>query len=562
VNKPGQESFFLDDWRVSPAEGLLVRGNELVRLEPKAMQVLVYLASRSGDVVTREELEQNVWRGELVGYGAVTNTVIKLRKALQDDPRQPRFIATIPKKGYQLIASTVFPENGDNPRPDAHAAGAAITGVLRDRSSWTSGRTTMVMVALACILVFGLLWSWPEDNTGSNAPPSIAVLPFDSLSDDPKQDYLADGITEDIITDLSKLSNIMVIASTTSSTYKGKLVSAEEVGADLEVGFVLKGSVRQLGDDVRVNVQLVDTGTGFNAWAQRYDRKMTEMFAVQDEVTRSIVKALAVKITNQEEYRLAQKTTDSLGAYDLFQEGQRIYKGSTKETNEQAREAYRKAIALDPGYGRAYGAMAITLASDYRREWTDTPNETLDRALGLAEKAVALDDSSPQTHWALGFVYLARKDYANAEKAAAQSISVAPNYADGYGLLALVSSHIGQPERAIELIAKGMSLNPYYTWEYLYVLGVAHYMLGDYDEAITTLEKAQVRNENVAQVKLFLAASYVKGNRPDDAEWVVAQLQMQNPTATLSGVDKTMPIANPRFKDEFLEDLRKAGLPE
>jgi adenylate cyclase len=563
MKKPGHKVFFIDDWRVSPPEGLLVRGNEIVHLEPKAMEVLVYIASRPSEVITREELERDVWHGALVGYDAVTNTVIKLRKALQDDARQPRFIATIPKMGYQLIASIIYPENDNSPPGSAPpVASESVAGVQRERPSWSVHRTGMVMSALAGILVFGLVWLWPAENKNSVAPPSIVVLPFENLSDDPKQEFLADGMTEDIITDLSRLSNLLVIASNTSFTYKDKQVSPEGVGNDLNVGFVLKGSIRRLGNEVRVNAQLVNTKTGFNTWAQRYDRKVSEVFAVQDEVTHSIVEALAVKITSKEQNRLAQRATNNLQAYDLFQEGQKISLVRTKETEEQARELYQKAIELDPNYGRAYGALAIILASNFQMGRGEAPIETLDHALVLAIKAVALDDSTPQTYWALSFVHLMRKEFDKAEKAVVQAINIAPNYADGYGLLALIKLYLGQPEQAIEINAKGMRLNPYYTFHYLYTLGSAYYMLGDYDAAITTLEKAHERNVNAVQVKLLLAASYVKVGRQDDAEWMAQQLQMLSPAATIKGIDKTIPMANPEFKRAILDDLRKAGLPE
>jgi TolB-like protein/DNA-binding winged helix-turn-helix (wHTH) protein/thioredoxin-like negative regulator of GroEL len=545
----------------------------MVRLEPKAMEVLVYFASRPGEVITREELEREVWHGALIGYDAVTNTVIKLRKALQDNARQPRFITTIPKMGYQLIAPIAYPEEDERPESASPADSESVAEVPGKRPSWPVPRIGWAIAALVGVLVIGLVWLWPvvtsstapatpANSNSSFALPSIAVLPFENLSNDPKQDYLADGITEDIITDLSRLSNLLVIASNTSLTYKGRSVPVEKIGTDLNVEFVLKGSIQRLGDAIRVNAQLVNAKTGFNAWAQRYDRKVTEVFYVQDEMTRSIVNALAIKVTSQEKSRLAQRATDSLKAYDLFQEGQRISKGKTKEDEIQARELYQKAIEHDPNYGRAYGAMAISLAWDYQRGWTDTPIETLDRALVLAKQAVALDDSTPQTHWALSFVYLMRKEYENAEKVVTQALSIAPNYADGYGLLALINMNLGQPKRAIALNLKGMRLNPYFTSEYLYTHGVSHYMLGDYDEAIKALEKAQERNPNHVNYKLFLAASYVKAGRQDDAEWTAAELQVLDPTATLSTIEKTIPIARPESMRSLLADLRKAGLPE
>lgn len=354
----------------------------------------------------------------------------------------------------------------------------------------------------------------------------------------------------------------MVIASNTSLKYKGSKATPEEVGEDLNVRFVLKGTLRRMGEEIRVNAQLVDTRTGFNAWAQRYDRKVSEVFAVQDEVTRSIVNALAIKLTEEEKSLVARHSTGDLKAYDYFQEGMRFAKVNTKETHEQARLMYRKAIEHDPAYGRAYGAMAYTLATDYLRAWTDAPIESLDRALELAKHGVALDDASPQTYWSLGFVHLMRKEYGDAEHAITRALKISPNYADGYGLLALINNHLGRPERALELNNKAMRLNPYYTWEYLYVDGIARYMMGDHHGAITALEKAKLRNENVVQVKLFLAASYVQSGRRDDAQWLASELQVISPTATVASIRNTIPFVDAQFMHDFLEDLRLAGLPE
>ena len=560
--------FCIHDWLVSPGEGLLRRGNEIVRLEPKAMEVLVYFASRPNEVISRQALEEDVWHGALIGYDAVTNTIIKLRKALQDNARDPRFITTIPKKGYQLIAPVTSPSEqvaSHSPQHDPSRTAAGLT------SSFLGMQKPRIMImTLLIALVIGSTAFWLRtpsplnsvNATSSPAVPSIAILPFENLNDDPKQAYLADGMTEDIITDLSRIGNLLVIASNTTIKYKDQHVTPEKVGEELNVGFVLKGTIRQLGDKIRVNAQLVNTQTGFNTWAQRYDRKLAEVFAVQDEVSQSIVKALAVKITQQEKYNLVQKTTNSLKAYDFFQEGLRIFRISTKESNAQAREAYRKAIQLDPGYGRAYGAIAYTLATDYRRGWTDSPTLTLDRALVLANKAVELDDASPQTHFVLSYVYLMKKDFDKAVQSAEKAIKIAPNYADGYGVLALIKNHLVQPEEAIELVKKAIRLNPYYTFEYLYIKGMAYNLLGNYDNAISNLEKAQARNQNVVQVKIFLASSYVMANRQQNAEWIIDELQILDPTLTITTLEKTIPIAKASYKQRLLNDLRTAGLPE
>jgi len=283
---------------------------------------------------------------------------------------------------------------------------------------------------------------------------------------------------------------------------------------------------------------------------------------VQDEVTQNIVRSLTIKISSKERTRLAQRATDSLRAYDYFQEGQRLGLPRTRQALTQARAAYKNAIELDPNYGRAYGAMAITMNFDYINGWADAPVETLDRALALAQKAVELDDSTPQTYWALGFTYLMRKEYDKAERAASQSVRIAPNYADGYGLLALIKMYRGEPEQALQLNAKGMKLNPYYSWQYLYTQGSAYYMQGNYQAAIAELEKAQQRNETAVQVKVFLAACYVNANRQSDAEWLVDEMQVLSPTTTLSDVEKAIPIINPRIKQVLIADLRQAGLPD
>jgi len=550
------KSFYLSDWQVLPSEGLLMRGDREERLEPLTMAVLVYLADHAGEVVSRESLEKDVWHGAVVGYDAVTNTVIKLRKALQDDARDPRFIATVPKKGYQLIADIRFDEN-----PTGQDTASISTPSKRKKTLWNNG-LTWALAALAGVGLLGLIWLGDDSHRGEIERPSIVVLPFANLSEDQRQAYLADGITEDITTDLSRMSDVRVLASSTAQRYKNKQIRPEQVGEDLEVKFVLKGSIRQLGNELRVNAQLIDTATGFNVWAERYDRKVSEVFAVQDEVTQSIVRELALNLSSQEKQRLARQATANLQAYDYFQEGQRLYKISTRQTSHRAIDMYRKAIELDPVYGRAYGAMAVTFTINYQRDWTDAPVETLDRALQLAKKAVALDDTTPQTWWALGFVYLTHKEYSLAEQAAKKSIEVAPNYADGYGLLALINSYLGRAEEAIALNDKGIALNPYYSHEYLATYGIAYYSLAKYQKAIDILEDGHARNPNHVFIKYLLCASYLRVGRQEEAEWLALELQSLTPTANLGIIARTIPVARSDIRQSLLADLRAAGLPD
>jgi TolB-like protein/DNA-binding winged helix-turn-helix (wHTH) protein/Flp pilus assembly protein TadD len=563
-----QTGFFIGEWQVSPHEGTLSQDGNTVRLEPRAMEVLVYLASRPGEVVSRSDLENKVWTGMLVTDDAVTSAIIKLRKALGDNAKNPRFIATVPKRGYQLIAPVTKPAAGTDEVAVVDQAGMTVASLRADRAKVALMVTALAVVAaLAWAFLSSIAPAPPEsaapalDETTRQAP-SILVLPFENLSEDPAQEQFADGITEDIITDLSSLSRLRVMGNNTSFSYKGRSVRPQEVGAELDVDFVLEGSIRRQGETIRINSQLVDARTGFQKWAERYDRDLAEVFAVQDEVTDSIVAALAIGLDSRERTNLAHRPTDNLEAYKYFREGQGLAGTSTRENNVLAQAAYRKAIQADPAYGRAYSALAYTLAFNFRRGWNDAPMQTIDRALELARKAVQLDSSTPQTYWSLGYVHMMRKEFELAEKAVARALEIAPNFADGYGLLALIKNSLGEAQTAIELVEKGMQLNPFYTWDYPYNLGRAYYTLGQTEKAINALEAAKTRNPNVVPIRLHLAASYVRAGRLGDAEWEVEEIRTISPDETLGHVARTHPTSDKQALEVLLDELRAAGLPE
>lgn len=548
------KSFYIDDWIINPAEGVLTRGDEIVHLEPRVMDVLVYFASRPGEVISRGELERDVWHGALVGYDAVSATIIKLRKAFNDNAKEPRFIATVPKKGYQLVASV---HDGEKIVGESQKITVTQNQYIKPQL-WIISFASVVVVTIFLVLT----WHGVEQPVQHTKPASLIVLPFENIGELDEHDIFVDGVTEDIITDLSRLSKLSVMSSNVTFKYRGQQITPKDLNKAFSVDYVVKGNARRYGENIRINVQLVNAATGFNVWAHRYDRKLDDVFSVQDDITTKLIENLSLKLTSTEKQHLAQRSTNNLHAYDYFLEGQRISKIGTKQSYHLAAEAYRKAIDKDPTYGRAYGALAFILAMEYRRGWTDAPSETIDRALVLAEKGVALDESIPQTHWVMGFVHLMRKEYEKAQQAVANAIDIVPNYADGYGLLALINNNLGKPHKAIEYAEKGMEINPYYTWDYLFNIGRAHYTLGKHAMAIEVLEKAQARNENAVPVKLFLAASYVQTGQIEDAEWVIEQLRVLNPVTTITHTDKAISIANLNIKTQLLNDLRKAGLPE
>jgi adenylate cyclase len=385
------------------------------------------------------------------------------------------------------------------------------------------------------------------------------------MSDDAEQSYFSDGITEDIITDLSRISKLHVMARNTSFRYKGQVVKPQEIGKELKVKYLLEGSVRKSGDKLRINAQLIETVNGYHVWSDRYDRKLVDVFAVQDEVTRHIVTALAIQLTDLEETAIKRVSTNNFAAYEHFLLGQKYIQERTQEAFTRAQDEFKEAIKLDPSYARSYGALAIVTIRTVTSGWTDSPSETRERALVLAKKAVALDDTLPQAYWSLGFVHLYRNEFKAAAKAVEKATAIAPSYADGYGLLALINNRLGTVEnanQAIRLIKKGMKLNPHYTWDYPYNLGRAYYSKGEYQRAIVPLQQALERNENALQPRLFLAASYSGLGMQDDAEWEIEQVLNINPIMSISHLKLTSRIDHKASMKIYVSLLRKAGLPE
>ena len=392
--------------------------------------------------------------------------------------------------------------------------------------------------------------------------PSIAVLPFANNSIDPDQEYLSDGISGDIITDLSKIKGLTVIARNSSFNFRDKTTTVQEIGKNLGANYILEGSVQKSGNRLRITAQLVDAKTGHQLWAERFDHGLTDIFSLQDEITREIISALSIRLGADEQKKLGGNVPTSFEAYDLFLRGQQVSVNFSEEAIAQAVELYRQAIRLDPNYAHAHGALAVARIRQYLSGFTDTPALMKDRALELARKAADMDPGSHQIQWSLGYIHLYRKEFDEALQAAESAVSLSPNYADGYALLALLKNNLGQADEVILLIEKAMVLNPHYTWDYIYQLGRAYYALGEYKKAVSYLLQALERNESAGYPRLFLAASYVNLGQVDDAEWEITQAQMAHPEFTYSHLQKTVPIGNKKLLDRFFSDLRTAGLTE
>jgi len=388
--------------------------------------------------------------------------------------------------------------------------------------------------------------------------PSIAVLPFINMSEDLKQDYFSDGMTEDLITALSKLSGLFVIARTSVFTYKGKAVKVTEVSKELGVRYVLEGSVRKADSRVRITAQLVDATTGQHLWAEQYDRELKDIFALQDEIREKIVFALKVNLTLEEQERFRRAPTSNLEAYDCFLRGMASFWTYTKEANAQARQMFERAIALDPQYAAAYAALSLAQLADWAL-W-DPFRSSLDQLFALAQRAVELDDSLPLAHSVLGYVYLWKKPYERAIAEAQRALILDPNFADGYFRLADILNFAGRPEEAIGLIEKAMRFNPTYPMRYVFTLGHAYHLTGRYEEAIAVCKRALARSPDQFFIYYLLALSYGELGREEEARAAVGEFLRMQPYAALDFPKLRFPYKDPAILTRQLDLLHKAGL--
>ncbi|MDF2766493.1 MAG: adenylate class-3/4/guanylyl cyclase [Rhodospirillales bacterium] len=400
--------------------------------------------------------------------------------------------------------------------------------------------------------------------SAAGAPPKktgIVVLPFTNMSGEAEQDYFSDGITEDITTSLSKLSQLLVIARNSAFTYKGRAVKVQQVGAELGVQYVVEGSIRRAGDRVRITAQLIDAGTGGHLWADRYDRDLTDIFALQDEVTREIVAALAVKLTADEQRRLVRKPIENLEAYDLFLRGREAWWRHTRQSNLEAHAMFERTIALAPGYSPAYAFLSFTNNQDYVNGWTERPQESQERAFQLAQKAVGLDESDATARIAIGVAQLWRREHEEAIANAKASLVLDPNHAQGYFLLGWALHYAGRHEEAIDNLNRSIRLDPHYPGVLLHFIAQAHFALRRFNEAAALLKRRLLRDPDSDISRVLLASCYGHLGQSDHAraEWAAA-LQI-NPGYSLEHRRRVLPYKDAGDFERIVDGLRKAGLP-
>ncbi len=394
--------------------------------------------------------------------------------------------------------------------------------------------------------------------------PSIAVLPFDNMSGDPEQEYFSNGITEDIITDLSKVGGLLVIARNSSFTYKGKSVDVRTVGRELGVTSVLEGSVRRAGDRVRITAQLIDTTTAGHLWAERYDRDLTDIFAVQDDVTRQIVDALKVTLTPSEMARIADTGTTNVEAHDYFLRGRELMFGliRDREIFDHATACFRRAIELDPNYGAPYAGLAMAYMLDHQNRWSESPETSLDRADRFVRDAIEREDKDPFAHYVAAVVAMFQKDYDRWADEVDRALALNPNHALALNARGILLLYTGEPAKAIPYIERAMRLDPAFQSQFIHFLGTAHFVGGDYEAAAASFRDRIAKTPSTDLSRAFLASALGHLNRPEEARRIWRELKDINPEYSHPEHVDRLPFRDPADAEKFTDGLRKVGLPD
>jgi len=390
--------------------------------------------------------------------------------------------------------------------------------------------------------------------------PSIAVLPFVNLSGNPDQEYFSDGLTEDLITALSKVERLFVISRNSTFTYKRKAVKVQQVAEELGVRYVLEGSVQRAGERVRITAQLIDAIKGHHLWAERYDRDLKDLFALQNDITMKILMALHVKLVEGEQALVRARGTNNLEAYEKFLQATEQHYLFTKEAGVRARQLCEEAIALDPGYSAAYGLLSVVYLAEVRYRWTKSPSETMRQAFEMAQKALALDPKTLIAQLAMGQIHMLKREHDEAIAWGERAVSAHPNADNAHVFLAWFLTMAGKPEESIPLIKQAIRRNPIPPGWYFIILGNSYRLIGRFDEAISELKNAVAYSPDELGAHVTLASAYAEAGRLEEARAEAAEVLRIQPTFTVESQARVSAYKNQAHLDRLIESLRKAGL--
>jgi TolB-like protein len=511
------------DLRLDPQRGVLYRLGKggvaaPIGVGPRAVDLLAVLAERQGEVVSKDEIMKTVWNGRVVEDSNLNVQIAKLRRILGQTSGEGGWIETIPGRGYRFTAT-----------------------VARSRADEQSTSVA---------------------NAQPRQSPSIVVLPFDDLSPDRGMQYFADAITEDLTTNLSRFTNLLVIARNTAFTYRDRPRAAREIGLELSVRYVLEGSVRWLGERVRINVQLIDAKTEFNLWAEMFDRQLLNLFEMQDEITIAIAGAIEPELLRSERNRVASRPLQNADAYDLYQRGLWHFYRYTKEDGAEAEALFRRALEIDAQYAQPATQLALTLCTAAFLGWADDINGNYVEAYELAQGAISLDPHYPPAHFALGVVCMWTRRRDRAISCFQEAISLNPSYAAAYAVLGQMHLYRGHPEAAIELAEKAIRLSPkdprLFIW--LPALAGAHYQRKNYAEAVEAGQRSWMLNRNWPAGLRYVVSGLAKLGRIEEARAAVRELKLLNPDLAFVEGNLSQLYEDRAAVDHILEGLRAAGL--
>jgi len=515
-------------------EGSCLRTDDReIVLRPKTFEVLRCLVENAGRLVSKDELMRAVWPNVIVTDESLMQCVSELRHAIGDS--RQTIIKTAPRRGYRFAAP--------------------VSRLAAGRAAGAEARSVQVLSG---------------DARRTEPPlvdrPSVGVLPFINLSGDARQEYFSDGMTEDIITELSRFSELVVIARNSTFQYKGKSVDVRQVGQELGVRYLLEGSIRREDNRVRINVQLIDAKNGTQRWAERYDREIKDVFAVQDEVAGAIVAILAAHVNKAEAERTLLKPAVAWEAYDYYMRAAEAHslrgRGPSTESIYEARRLLEMSLSVDPNYARAYAMLSHTYWWTYVEPVDDDYlNPTgLERAHNIATTAVQLDPNLPQAHAQLGWVLLFKREHEAGIAEFEQAFALNHNFVDSRFALGLI--YAGEPARAIETLQANTGRDPFHPFASFGFLGHAYYMVKRYKEAAQTLRVYPSRRPNIRILPLWLAAAYGQLGQLAKAKSAAADVLRIEPGFTIDRWKCTAVYKNPSDAEHLFDGLRKAGLPE